>query len=93
MFNRQNIETLIFYGVKQRRVSRAKPFQLLKYESFERQYTVSVYTVSKLQANQYTAVIIDFGKMKEMSKAKIYKLSLKEQERYGKYMESHSCLK
>ena len=36
-------------------------------------------------ANQYTAVIIDFGKMKEMSKAKIYKLSLKEQERYGKY--------
>jgi serine/threonine protein kinase len=44
-------------------------------------------------ANQYTAVIIDFGKMKEMSKAKIYKLSLKEQERYGKYMESHSCLK
>ena len=35
-------------------------------------------------ANQYTSVI-DFGKMKEMSKAKIYILSLKDQERYGKY--------
>ena len=35
-------------------------------------------------ANQYTAVI-DFGKMKEISKDKIYKLSLKDQERYGKY--------
>jgi serine/threonine protein kinase len=34
---------------------------------------------------QYSAVIIDFGKMKESSKAKLYKLSLKEQERYGKY--------
>jgi serine/threonine protein kinase len=31
------------------------------------------------------AVIIDCGKMKEISKAKIYKLSLKDQERYGKY--------
>lgn len=34
---------------------------------------------------KYSAVIIDFGKMKELSKAKVYKLSLKEQEKYGKY--------
>jgi serine/threonine protein kinase len=32
---------------------------------------------------KYSPVVIDFGKMKEMSKAKIYNLSVKERERYS----------
>lgn len=34
---------------------------------------------------RYVAVIIDFGKMKEMKKAKLYRLSVKEQDRYARY--------
>ena len=41
--------------------------------------------IKKRDKEHYSAVIVDFGKVKAMSAAKLYKLSLREQEKYGKY--------